>query len=162
MLVHGPAATTTAKEHFQGLQPCCISVSGLAKAPGDAGAQPDLGTPRVDGLLDVLWLYECIMLLELLALTSGMCLCSEGKSQVRPTTLPVVTQEGECLRSPVTLLFISPLQRYLCVGVDHSGLLYTVHTSTVAFISWRCICRYISLGVLGVFHFYVFSCCFLY
>lgn len=35
-----------------------------AQAPGDAGAQPDLGTPRADGLLDVPWLYEFIVLLE--------------------------------------------------------------------------------------------------
>ena len=29
MLVHGPSATTTAREHFQGLQPCYSSVSEL-------------------------------------------------------------------------------------------------------------------------------------
>lgn len=38
-----------------------------AKAPGAAGAQPDLGSPGPDGLLDVLWLYEFMMLLGAVA-----------------------------------------------------------------------------------------------
>lgn len=41
----------------------CIQAG--ANTPGDAGAQPDLGKPRPDGLLDVLWVYEFIMLLEM-------------------------------------------------------------------------------------------------
>ena len=43
-----------------------------AKAPGVAGAQPDLGTPKPDGLLDVLWLYEFMMLLEPWPLMGGI------------------------------------------------------------------------------------------
>lgn len=43
-----------------------------AKAPGDAGAQPGLGTPVPDGVLDVLWLYEFMMLLEPWLLVCGL------------------------------------------------------------------------------------------
>lgn len=69
-----------------------------AKAPGVAGARPDLGTPRPDSLLDVLWLYEFTMLSGALAPRVHYKPAPREGAAALLITLPPLSQERDCLR----------------------------------------------------------------
>lgn len=106
-----------------------------AKAPAVAGAQPGLGTPRPDGLLDVLWVYEFTMLLRALAPSGWNISQHQGRSLTLLITLPLL-QEGDpqvtqqC--SSQLLQTFPPEAREVLL----SGLLHTEHTCVGACMWW--------------------------
>lgn len=107
-----------------------------AKAPSVAGARPDLGTPRPDGLLDVLWLHEFTMLSGALAPRVDYTPAPRGSCSSPDYRATTVT--GKRLPQATHWGFSQLLQTYppKSCEVLLSGLLHTGHASIGAFM-WR-------------------------
>lgn len=108
-----------------------------ANAPSDDGAWTDLGNPRPDGLLDVLWLYEFMILSEPWPLVGEIWASPKGKS----CSYTDHTANDTGRRMPQVTSFSQLLQTSLqrCVKCFSLGSCTLRHIFTVAFVSWHCI-----------------------